>query len=55
MDKYFIIEFTDGVETGKSLGYKDRRTAEYIGRLKEKANPDKTYRLQLQKETSSPF
>jgi len=50
MVKYIITEYTDGEETGQ-MTYKDRRTAEYIGQLKEKANPNKSYRLHVEKDT----
>jgi len=47
-DLYFIVEYVDGEETWRSSGYKERRLAERIGQMKEKTNPEKIYRLELQ-------
>lgn len=51
-DEYFIIEYTEGIETNRSQAYKDRRLAEYLANKKQKANPDKMFRLELRQDKS---
>jgi hypothetical protein len=46
-DLYFIIELTGGEETWRSQGYAERRLAERLAKMKQKANPDKAYKLEL--------
>ena len=51
-DEYFIVEYTEGSETWRSQAYKDSRLAQLIGNKKQKAQPDKIYRLELRQDKS---
>jgi hypothetical protein len=54
VDLYYIIELTDGKESWRSEGYNERRKAEFLGRIKQKANPKKVYKIELRQPKNMP-
>lgn len=52
-DHYYLIELSDGVESWRSDPCVERRRLELLSRVKKKANPSKTYRLELRQDEGS--